>query len=546
VGVLAVLKAGGAYVPLDPDYPADRLRFMVEDSNPAALLVSRVPAALVDVLTEGSEIPVIRIETDGQAWADRPDTNPARADVHPEHLVYVIYTSGSTGRPKGVMNHHGCLVNRLSWGARVWTMGADDVVMCKTSLSFDGHIREMFLPWSVGARVAMARPGGQRDPDYLVDVIRAEGVTTMNMNASMLLVLLEHPLLERCTSLRQLLVGGEALPGIGLTRLLERLPGTALHITYGPSEAATAMTAMHCGPEQARATVPIGRPTANSRVYLLDAAGGPVPVGVTGELFIGGDSVCRGYLERPALTAERFVPDPFGTEPGARLYRTGDLGRWLPDGMMEFLGRNDFQVKVRGFRVEPGEIEARLREHPGVRETVVIVREDVPGDRRLVAYCVAAADVDAEALRAHLAGRLPDYMIPAAFVRLDALPMTPSVKLDRGALPSPEGGAYASREYEPPVNETEEALAEIWAEVLRIERVGRRDNFFDLGGHSLLAVQVVSRVRQALGVNLPLGELFTRPVLQDLAQEVVDAQLAQFDPDELAELASLLGESALP
>ncbi|MBB4636053.1 non-ribosomal peptide synthetase [Longimicrobium terrae] len=543
VGVLAVLKAGGAYVPLDPDYPADRLRFMVEDSHPAALLASRVPESLVDGLTEGSGVPVIRIETDGQAWADRPESNPARTDVHPEHLVYCIYTSGSTGRPKGVMNHHGCLVNRLSWGARVWTMSADDVVMCKTSLSFDGHIREMFLPWSVGARVAMARPGGQRDPDYLVDLIRAEGVTTMNMNASMLLVLLEHPLIEQCTSLRQLLVGGEALPGTGLTRLLERLPATALHITYGPSEAATAMTAMHCGPEQARATVPIGRPTANSRVYLLDAAGGPVPVGVTGELFIGGDSVCRGYLDRPGLTAERFVPDPFGAEPGERLYRTGDLGRWLPDGMMEFLGRNDFQVKVRGFRVEPGEIEARLREHPGVRETVVIVREDVPGDRRLVAYWVGDDALEVDALRAHLAGRLPDYMIPAAFVRLDALPMTPSVKLDRAALPSPEGGAYASREYEPPVNETEEALAEIWAEVLRIDRVGRRDNFFDLGGHSLLAVQVVSRVRQALGVNLPLGELFTRPVLQDLAQEVMDAQLAQFDPAELAELAALLGES---
>jgi acyl carrier protein len=218
--------------------------------------------------------------------------------------------------------------------------------------------------------------------------------------------------------------------------------------------------------------------------------------------------------------------------------------RWLADGRLEFVGRNDDQVKVRGFRVELGEIEARLREHVGVREAVVVVREDVPGDRRLVAYHVAGADVDAEALRAHLAGRLPEYMVPAAYVRLDALPLTPSGKLDRRPLPAPEGEAYVSREYEAPVNETEEALAEIWAEVLRVERVGRRDNFFDLGGHSLLAVQVASRVRQALGVELPLGELFTRPVLQDLAQEVVDAQLAQFDPDEIAALAALLGEGA--
>jgi len=305
------------------------------------------------------------------------------------------------------------------------------------------------------------------------------------------------------------------------------------------------MTAMHCGPEQARATVPIGRATPNSRVYLLDPAGHPVPVGVTGELYIGGDSVCRGYLDRPGLTADRFVPDPFGTEPGARLYRTGDLGRWLPDGMMEFLGRNDFQVKVRGFRVELGEIEARLREHPRVRETVVMARADAAGENRLIAWYTADEAVDVAALRAHLGERLPDYMVPAAFVRMESFPLTPSAKLDRKALPDPEGDAYAAREYEAPVDGTEEALAEIWAAVLRVERVGRRDDFFALGGHSLSAVRVISRVRQELGVEVALRELFARPVLKDFAQEILDLQLAQFDPEALAGLLELAREPAL-
>ncbi|WP_420130066.1 amino acid adenylation domain-containing protein [Longimicrobium sp.] len=518
VGVLAVLKAGGAYVPLDPDYPADRLRHMVEDSRPAALLAFGVADALIAGLVGESGIPVVRLETDAEAWAGQPDSNPARADLHPDHLVYVIYTSGSTGRPKGVMNHHGCLVNRVTWGARAWGLTADDVLLSKTSLSFDGHIRELFLPWSVGARVVMARPGGHRDPDYLLEVIRAQGVTMVNMNASMLLVLLENPRLERCAGLRQLLSGGEALPGAALLRFRERLPGTVLHNLYGPSEAATAMMAPHCGPGQARAVVPIGRPTANSRVYLLDPAGNPVPVGVVGELYVGGDSVCRGYLDRPALTAERFVPDPFGTGPGARLYRTGDLGRWLADGMMEFLGRNDFQVKVRGFRIELGEVEARLAEHPRVREAAVMARADATGDNRLIAWYTGDETVDVAALRAHLAQRLPDYMVPAAFVRMDRFPLTPSAKLDRAALPEPEGDAFATRVFEAPVGETETAVARVWAGVLGVERVGRRDHFFELGGHSLRAVQVVSRIRQALGIDAALGDVFLRPVLADFAR----------------------------
>jgi amino acid adenylation domain-containing protein len=517
VGLLAVLKAGGAYVPLDPDYPADRLRHMVEDSAPAALLVHGAPDALVAGLAGERGIPVIRMETDADDWADLPATNPARTDLRPEHLVYIIYTSGSTGRPKGVMNHHGCLVNRLVWGARGFDLTADDVLLCKTSLSFDGHVRETFLPWSVGARVAMARPGGHKDPDYLLDVIRAEGVTTVNMNASMLLVLLENPRLERCAGLRQLFSGGEALPGAALLRFRERLPGTVLHNLYGPSEAATALVALHCGPEQARAVVPIGKPIANTRAYLLDPAGNPVPVGVVGEVYMGGHGVCRGYLGRAAQTAERFVPDPFGGEPGARLYRTGDLGRRLADGAVEFLGRNDFQVKVRGFRIELGEVEARVAEHPGVREAAVMARRDATGENRLVAWYTGAESVDPAALRAYLAERLPDYMVPSAYVRMERFPLTPSAKLDRNALPDPEGGAYVTRMYEAPQGALEEAVAGIWADVLGAEQVGRNDHFFELGGHSLRAVQVISRVRHLLGMEAALGEIFQRPVLADFA-----------------------------
>jgi amino acid adenylation domain-containing protein len=537
--VLAVLKAGGAYVPLDPEYPAERLEYMLADAAPAVLLTQ---ASLAGLFSR-SAVPRVRVDADADDWAGEPETDPERDALTPDHLAYVIYTSGSTGRPKGVMNQHRALVNRLAWGRRAWRIDADEALLCKTSLNFDGSVREILLPLMAGGRVVVARAGGHRDPSYLLEAIGRERITTVNLVPSLLQLLLDAPGVDALRGLRRVLCGGEALPGALLERFHAALPGVELHNLYGPSEAATAVTSPRCRAEPGCAGVPIGGPSANARVYVLDRAGEPVPVGVAGELYVGGVPVARGYLGRAALTAERFVPDPFG-DPGARLYRTGDVVRWLADGRLDFVGRDDAQVKVRGFRVEPGEIEARLREHAGVREAVVLVREDVPGDRRLVAYCAADAAVEVDSLRAHLAERLPEYMVPAAYVRLDALPLTPSGKLDRRALPAPEGGAYASREYEPPVNETEEALAGIWAEVLRVERVGRRDNFFDLGGHSLLAVQVVSRVRQALGVELPLGEIFTRPVLQDLAQEVVDAQLAQFDPDEIAELAALLGEPA--
>ncbi|HYH80222.1 MAG TPA: condensation domain-containing protein, partial [Longimicrobium sp.] len=329
---------------------------------------------------------------------------------------------------------------------------------------------------------------------------------------------------------RRLVLGGEASPRAWVGELRRRAPEMAVINHYGPTETTVGVLTHRVEEDgSAGGTVPLGRPLAGTRVYVLDALGEPVPVGVAGELHVGGAQVARGYLDRPGMTAERFVPDPFSADPGARLYRTGDRARWLGDGTIEFLGRIDEQVKIRGFRVELGEIEARLAAHPAVREAVVAAREDVPGEIRLVAY-VVGGEVEAEALRAYLGEQLPEHMIPAAFVRLDALPLTPNGKVDRRALPAPDASAYATRGYEAPATETETALAEIWAEVLGVERVGRHDDFFDLGGHSLLAVRLISRVRRVLGVEVPLGDLFARPVLADLARGVEQMARAELPP----------------
>ncbi|HEU0297990.1 MAG TPA: amino acid adenylation domain-containing protein, partial [Longimicrobium sp.] len=512
----ATLKAGGAYVPLDPEYPEDRLRYMLADSAPAVLLTQAPLAGLF----AGAEVPRIRVDADAADWAHQPGTDLQRGALTPEHLVYVIYTSGSTGQPKGVMNQHRTLVNRLAWGRRAWEIDAGEVVLCKTSLSFDGSVREIFLPLTAGARVVLARPGGHRDPSYLLEVIGRERVTTVNLVPSLLQMLLEVPEVENLRGVKRILCAGEALPAALLERFRERLPEVEAHNVYGPSEAATAVAALRCVVDPGRGSVPLGGPTPNARAYVLDGAGEPVPVGVSGELYVGGVGVARGYHDRVRQTAERFVPDPFSAEPGARLYRTGDVVRWQEGGWLEFVGRNDDQVKVRGFRVELGEIEARLCEHAGVREAVVLAREDVPGDRRLVAYVVGDAGVEVEALRVHLSERLPEYMVPAACVRLDALPLTPNGKVDRRALPAPEADAYARRGYVAPRTPAEEAVAAVWTEVLRLERVGAEDDFFELGGHSLLATRVVSRIREAFGCELPLRAIFEHSRLAALAAEV--------------------------
>ena len=520
-GLLAILKAGGAYVPLDPAYPAERLAYMLADSAPVALLTDATgQAALAGCM---GTAPAIDLAADAALWAAEPGGNPGRASIGlmPAHLAYVIYTSGSTGTPKGVMIEHRSAVNRLVWMQNAYGLSAHDGVLQKTPFSFDVSVWEFFWPLLAGARLVVARPDGHKDPAYLVDVIQQKGVTTLHFVPSMLGAFLDCEASAQCIDAGRVFCSGEALPPSLARRFHEHLPALELHNLYGPTEAAVDVTAWNCAAGASTASTPIGRPVSNTRIYILDGHGSPVPVGVAGELYIGGVQVGRGYLNRPGLTAERFVVDPFAGLADARMYKTGDLGRWLADGTIEFLGRNDFQVKLRGFRIELGEIEARLSAHEIVREAVVVAREDSPGDKRLVAYYVAqggaaGAETGAEALRRHVLASLPDYMVPSAFVCLEKLPLTPNGKLDRQALPAPEGGAYAARAYEAPAGEAEETLARLWAELLKVERVGRHDNFFELGGHSLLAVTAVERLRRQ-GLQVDVRTLFASPTLAGLA-----------------------------
>ncbi|HEX6912704.1 MAG TPA: amino acid adenylation domain-containing protein [Longimicrobium sp.] len=514
VGVLGALKAGGGYVPLDPGYPVERLRYMLADSAPAVVLTQAAIAGGEAGLFDGLGVQVLALDL--PQWNDQPATNPAPGALGPDHLAYVIYTSGSTGAPKGVMVPHRAVVNRLAWGREAWGRRADEVVFQSTSLSFDVSLWELFRPLTAGGRVVLARLRREEDFRHLPTPLRRHGVTRAHFVPSLLQHFLDMDGAEGCTALEQVVCAGEPLPPALLRRVREALPGVQVSNLYGPSEAASSVAFVGCPAAPEGTSVPIGRPTGNARVYVLDGTGAPVPVGVAGELFIGGAGLARGYQGRPALTAERFVPDPFGPA-GARLYRTGDLARWRPDGTIEFLGRNDFQVKVRGFRIELGEIEARLAEHPGVAEAVVSVRGDAAGDPRLVAYWTGDAATDAQALRTHLGERLPEHMVPAAYVRLEAMPLTPNGKLDRKALPAPEGDAYARRGYEAPEGETEQALAEIWSELLGVERVGRWDNFFELGGHSLLIVKLIERMRRR-ALHVEVGTLFTKPTIAELAE----------------------------
>ncbi|HEU0054298.1 MAG TPA: amino acid adenylation domain-containing protein, partial [Longimicrobium sp.] len=513
VAILAVLKAGGAYVPLDPAYPAERLAFMLADCG-APLLLTRLP------LPEGLPSQAAKIVC-LDADRERIEAESARApavDVSPDHLAYVIYTSGSTGTPKGVMVPHRGVPNLAYAQARRFGIDETSRVLQFASLSFDAAVAEVFDALLAGATLVLASRDELLPGPGLLETLRRGRVTVATLPPSVLAMLSPDGLPE----LRTVVSAGEAVDAATVERWSA---GRAFVNAYGPTEVTVCATSARC---EADGRVPaIGRPLENVRAYVLDAIGTPAPVGVPGELFVGGVGVARGYLGRPALTAERFVPDPFGGESGARLYRTGDRVRWSARGELEFLGRVDEQVKVRGFRVEPGEIEARLVEHAGVREAVVLALDDGAGGKRLVAYVAGDETAGAEALRAHLSERLPGYMVPAAYVRLDALPLTPNGKVDRKALPALEDDAFSARGYEAPTSGAEVAVAAIWAELLGAERVGRRDHFFERGGHSLLAARVVSRVRQALGVEALPGDLFDRPMLADFARGLETAGRAE-------------------
>ncbi|BAN48812.1 non-ribosomal peptide synthase/polyketide synthase [Metapseudomonas resinovorans] len=512
LGLLAILKAGGAYVPLDPDYPRERLAYMAEDSGIRLLLTQSWLAA--PALPAG----VQRLDLDQADVADLPATAPA-LELHGESLAYVIYTSGSTGKPKGVGVTHAALAERLLWMRDTYGFGAADVFMQKAPVSFDVSVWECFLPLLCGSRLLLAAPGEHRDPARLVARVREHGVTVLHFVPALLQLFVEEPGLADCSSLRLLFSGGEALSAELRERVFERLPAVSLHNRYGPSETTINVSHWHCQAGEG-ASVPIGRPLGNVQCQVLDDNLEPVVPGVAGELCIGGLGLARGYLGRPGLSAERFVPNPDGS--GTRLYRTGDLARWRADGVLEYLGRVDQQVKLRGFRIELEEIEACLLAQAGVRQAVVVLRDSQAGPQ-LVGYLVADG-ADEEALLARLKDALqqalPDYMVPAHLLRLDAMPLSPSGKLERKALPEPQ---WRQRAHRAPQSAVEQRLAAIWSEVLGVARVGLDDDFFELGGHSLLATQIVSRSRQAFDIELPLRALFDASRLAAFASRVEQA-----------------------
>ncbi|HKH45843.1 MAG TPA: amino acid adenylation domain-containing protein, partial [Thermoanaerobaculia bacterium] len=502
VALLAVLKSGGAYLPLDPVYPPERLALMLADSGAAAVvsrsgLESRLPCS----------VPVCRVEEEGEEiQAVAPEIQAA-----PDNLAYLIYTSGSTGRPKGVAICHRSAVTLLDWAAEVFAPEELSRVLAATSVSFDLSVYELFLPLSRGGTVvlaenALALPGLDAD------------VTLVNTVPPALAELVRTGGLPR--TVRTVNLAGEALPRWLVEEIYRTGHVERVYNLYGPSEDTTYSTFVRVAPGQASAPS-IGRPIRATQAYVVDAELGLQPVGVPGELFLGGAGLARGYLGRPELTAERFVPDPFGSSPGARLYRTGDLARWLAGGNLEFLGRRDHQVKLRGFRIELGEIEAALEEHAAVGAAVVVAREE-----RLVAYVASAGAPEIRELREHLRSRLPEHMVPSVFMVLEALPLTPNGKVDRKGLPEPER-AVADGGFLAPRTPVEEMLAGVWCEVLGLERVGVDESFFELGGHSLLATQVMSRVRRLFGVEMPLRVLFEAPTVAALGQAVEQARRAE-------------------
>jgi amino acid adenylation domain-containing protein len=517
VALYGILKAGGAYVPLDPEYPLDRVAFMLKDAQvPVVLAQQKLAASLSEHGTR-----VICLDVDWDTIAQESTESPMSGATG-KNLAYVIYTSGSTGRPKGVLNTHRAICNQLLWLQDAHQLTGADSLLQQISVSFDPSVNELFWPLTTGARLVVTKPEEHKDGAYLTRMIVDQEITTLFLVPSMLQLLLEDENIRECRCLKRVFCGGEVLPYDLQKRFFERLDAE-LYNQYGPTEATVTVTQWKCQRNGSLRTVPIGRPVANTQLYIVDSSMQPVPIGVPGELHIGGVQVARGYLNRPELTDERFIPDLFGDDLQARLYKTGDLARYRPDGNIEFLGRVDTQVKIRGFRIELGEIENVLNQHPKVKEAVVVARGDTPGHQRLVAYVVpvTASGMQPRALRDFLQTKLPDYMVPPTFVQLEALPLMPNGKVDRRSLPAP---APRRPDLEPtfaaPRTPVEKTLSGIWAEILGIQSVGIHDDFFDLGGHSLLATQVMARVREALLVDVPLRTLFDTPTVAGLAESV--------------------------
>ncbi|XGV97452.1 MAG: amino acid adenylation domain-containing protein [Leptolyngbya sp. BL-A-14] len=522
IGLLGILKAGGAYVPLDPAYPAERLTFILDDTQVPVILTQAHLAANLPT----SSANVICLDADWETISQTASENPTSENPiersSATNLMYVIYTSGSTGKPKGVMIPHAGIWNQLYWRQSTFPLTPSDRVLQSISFSFDPSVWQIFWPLAFGAQLVLPVPGGQKDLDYLIQLMAQQQVTIMALVPSMLRVLLAQPAVAQCTALKHVFCGGEALPSELIEQFYQRFRSkTLLHNVYGPTEASIDATFWTCQTPITHRIAPIGRAIANTQIHILDESLRPVATGESGELHISGAGLARGYLNRADLTAEKFIFNPHGEESDTRLYKTGDLARYLPDGNIEFLGRIDHQVKIRGFRIELGEIETALNQHPLLSEAVVVAREDSPGNHRLVAYMVpseATVPTTTE-LRSFLQAKLPEYMVPSAFVALKALPLNASGKLDRQALPIPESEHFELETvFEAPNDALEQALVEIWEHVLNIHPLGVKDNFFELGGDSLLAMRVLAQIEAMHGHKLSLAVFQEAATVEKLAE----------------------------
>ena len=549
LGQLATLKAGGTYVPIDPAFPQERRLFMLQDCRAKVALSGDAAVQADDAAEAGQDVQWLDLGHALESVANPSADNPGVPKAECAEAAYVMYTSGSTGKPKGVMAPHRG-VNRLVFANGYADITAEDVLAHFSNPAFDGSTFETWGALLNGARVVIVPQETVLDPVRFGQLLLAEGVTTMFMTIG-LFHQYADALAEPLSRLKYLLTGGDVIEPNTIRRMLKYGAPENFMAAYGPTETTTFATTCRLNEliDEGSQKIPLGRPIGNTQVYILDGQGQPVPVGVTGEIHIGGDGVALGYLNRPELTAERFIPDPFSDELDARMYRTGDLGYWRADGLIEFVGRNDFQVKVRGFRIELGEIEARLGELPEVKEVVVLAREEQPGDKRLVAYWTSREDEqalpDVERLRDHLKAELPEYMVPSAFVKLQEMPLTPNGKVDRKALPAPDADALVRHEYEAPQGPVEEVLAGIWQELLGVERVGRHDNFFDLGGHSLLVMSLLSRMKER-GLYCSVAQVFQFPSIAQQEHLLLDGNQIPSGDDCLVPMRPGGSEDAVP
>lgn len=514
IALYGIIKAGGAYVPLDPDYPSERIVFMLEDSKPPVILTQdHLHSKLI-----AKDSKILCLDTDWDNIAVENSENLS-SGVAPANLAYIIFTSGTTGRPKGVMNTHQGICNRLLWMQDQYQLTEEDSVIQKTPFSFDVSVWEFFWPLLFGAKLVVAKPGGHKDSHYLVNQIIEKNITTMHFVPSMLQIFLDDRNVEKCKHLKRVICSGEALPFDLQERFFAKIDAE-LHNLYGPTEAAVDVTYWPCKQGSSLGFVPIGRPVANTQIYILDEHMLPIPIGEAGELHIGGIQVARGYINRPELTEEKFILDPFSDEPGNRLYKTGDLATYLPSGDVKFLGRIDHQVKIGGNRIELGEIETVLGLYEGIKQAVVLAREDNPGEKRLVAYLVPSNHeaLNLEELRGYLNKILPEYMIPSVFVPMEKMPLSPNGKVERRELPKPSNLRPAlAQTFISPKDVLETYLASLWCEIINLDRVGVKDRFFELGGTSLQAARFINRLQEDLDVNIYVTSIFESPTVESYA-----------------------------